>query len=392
MRCLQFSRFLALLLLLSAFACPGGAASLSWIPSIVRAQDEQVSIAYFIQISEATITMLPRLLRVMYHPENTYVIHMDKKIPEWQRAHAVSSLMNGDDRYESNVHILPSEPVTYRGISMVLNLLSAMQAATDSSGDWTYFINISGSDYPLVSATNQRRLLTSQDFATRKRSFLSIANKDWWSQSREYRFERLFTDTSLSFNNSEHRIVDSYTDQPIAFVHNFTFVAAEAWMVLHRDLVDFMLTGSRARRMLLAFAYALEPEEHYFATLAYNTPEFNDSLVPHSLRHVEWVHNGKHSGQHPYYVDQMESDGNTFMFLEKIQRSGCFFTRKIREKDSPILDYIDTHINGMSDKAVTKDVDDYVKLVSDKLECVSQLKSSEYADPCFYDDESVDDK
>lgn len=353
----------------------------------VRPNDKLVTIAYFIQISEPTITLLPRLLRVLYDPSNTYIVHFDKKIPEWQRTHAASSLFNSDKRYEDNVHILPSESVTYRGISMVLNSLNAMQAAADHSADWTYFINISGSDYPLLSPTNQRRLLSDFDFAERKRSFFSISPKDWWTESKTYRYDRLFTDTSLSFNESEHRIVDSYTDQPLSTVHNFTFVAAEAWMLLHRDFVDFLLKSPFSRRMLLAFAYALEPEEHYFAVVAYNTPRFNDSTVPHALRHVEWVHNGKHSGQHPYYVDALDDDGKTWSFQHKIENSGCFFTRKIRNKDATILEYLDKHVNGVHDKAVTNDVDRYFKLTRKKLECVSQLTIADYADVCFHNDE-----
>lgn len=266
---------------------------------------------------------------------------------------------------------------------MVLNLLSAMQSALDNSSTWTYFINVSGSDYPLVSVDNQMLLLSTHDFAHRNRSFFSFAERKWWNESRRFRYERLFTDTSLSFNDSLSQVIDSKAEQPLSKTAAFTFAAAEAWMILHRDFVTFLLKSSYARRMLLAFSYSLEPEEHYFATVAYNHPSFNTTNVSHSLRHVAWLHNGVHSGQHPYYIDQREPDGKTWTFRKEIENSKCFFTRKIRVQDSGLLTYIDTHINGVAENANGKDVDVYLGKVREALDCVADVPNGEYAGDCF---------
>lgn len=345
--------------------------------------NSRVSLAYFIQISEATLTLLPRLLRSVWHSDNVYVVHFDKKIPVWQRRHAETCLFKSEMTYRANVHILDAEIVTYRGISMVLNVLSAMQAALVHGDDWTYFINISGSDYPLVSVENQMRLLASEDFVSRKRSFFSFSERDWWKESKKYRYDRLYTDTSLSFNDSESEVLDSYTEQPLSKTAAFTFVAAEAWMILHRDFVTFLLKSSYARRMLLAFAYSLEPEEHYFAAVAYNNHTFNETNVAHSLRHVAWVHDGKHSGQHPYYIDQQEPDGKTWTFRDEIETSACFFTRKIRMQDSALLTYIDTHINGRGKNPVMKDVNAFLGKVKKSLSCIAKRPAGEYGGDCF---------
>ncbi|CDF40313.1 Xylosyltransferase, family GT14 [Chondrus crispus] len=348
-----------------------------------QARAAPVSIAYFLQISEPTLALLPRLLRSVYHDDNLYVVHFDKKIPLWQRRHAETILFKGSPRYKHNVRLLPSEVVTYRGISMVLNLLSAMHLALDAHPDWTYFINLSGSDYPLVSVHNQMSLLASRDFSARNRSFFSFAEPDWWKDSKRFRYDRLYTDTSLSFNDSESAVVDSYSDQPISDVAAFTFAAAEAWMILHRDFASFVLGDSYARRMLLAFAYSLEPEEHFFATVAYNHPRFNTSNVSHSLRHVAWMHHGVHSGQHPYYIDQQEPDGKTWTFREEIENSACFFTRKVRVQDSGLLTYIDTHVNGISDNPNSITVNAYLAKVNKALDCVVDMPNGAYGGNCF---------
>lgn len=352
----------------------------------------QASIAYFIQISDATMTLLPRLLKSLWHPQNVYVIHFDKKIPPWQREHAQTSLFNGHNNYHDNVKLMESEIVTYRGISMVLNILNAMQFALNMTQPWDYWINISGSDYPLISPTNQRKLLATHDFLEKQRSFFSISEKDWWKDSEKYRFTRLFIDTSLSFNDSESKVVDSFTDQPISKMHNFTWIAAETWMILHRSYIDYLLKSPFARRMLLAFSYAIEPEEHYFATVAYNTPHINATIVPHAMRLVIWKFQGVHSGQHPYFIDQQTKEDKSWMFSDKVKESGCFFARKIRIPDSGFLKFIDTHVSGISSDANQADVKSFLESAGRTLQCVSHLQAGEVTDHCLPDDDDEEEK
>lgn len=162
-------------------------------------------------------------------------------------------------------------------------------------------------------------------------------------------------------------------------------------MTLHRSYAQILLKSSYARRMLISFSYALEPEEHFFATVAYNMPQVNQSVVPHALRHVEWVHNGKHAGQHPYYVDIPTEDGTSWSFRQKIENSGCFFTRKIRSKDSKFLDFLDKHINGIAHDFHKGNVKAYLDRTKEKLACLAGLNSGDYADVCFHNDEEVTD-
>ncbi len=292
----------------------------------------EANIAYFIQVSESTITLLPRLLKVLWHEKNLYVLHFDKKIPKWQRDYSTRSLLKSA-KGKKNIVIMPSEVITYRGISMVINSMNAMQTAKDASTSWDFFINLSGSDYPLISPANQRVLLGEQDFISRRRSFFSISNREWWAKSKKFRFSRLFTDTSLSMNGTQSELLDPFQKQPLFNRIGFEWVAAESWMILHRSFVNYLLTSGPSRRYFAAFSYVAEPEEHYFATVAYNTPQFNDTLIRAAFRHVVWVHNGKHSGQHPYHVDDVDSKGR-WKFKDVVENSRCFFTRKIQKQNS----------------------------------------------------------
>lgn len=360
-------------------------ANAAFLPFFSRqSETNEVNIAYFLQVSEENLILLPRLLRVLWHEENVYVIHFDKKISEWEREHVRLSLFRKGSRYSENVIVIDSEPVTYRGISMVLNNLNAMQAAMDAQVDWTFFINLSGSDYPLLSPQEQRRLLAADDFAKRNRSFFSVSNSTWWSRSKEFRYDRLFVDTSLAFNDSTAEIIDTFTEQPLSNLLNFTFVAAEAWMILHRRFVDHLLRNGRSRRMLLTFSTSVEAEEHYFTTVAYNEPLFNQSVVPHALRHVVWRHKGVHSGQHPYYVDAKNETDGSWVFKDSIANSGCFFTRKILNANSPLLDWIDTHVSGVSTTSVVEDdVKRFQEKASNFISCIGGLTGNPEADPCL---------
>lgn len=60
-----------------------------------------------------------------------------------------------DDRVYSrvgNVRVIErANLVTYRGPTMVANTLHAAAVLLKEGGDWDWFINLSASDYPLVS-------------------------------------------------------------------------------------------------------------------------------------------------------------------------------------------------------------------------------------------------
>lgn len=157
-------------------------------------------------------------------------------------------------------------------------------------------------------------------------------------------------------------------------------------MILHRSFVSYLLKSATARRLLLAFSFSLEPEEHFFPAAVYNEPMFNTTTIPHALRHVVWTHNGKHAGQHPYYVDRVNKDDRSWTFRDSIANSGCFFTRKIRLADSALLTWIDEHISGVAEDVSYKaDVDSYMARVSRLLSCIAELHCGDRVDLCFPD-------
>ncbi|KAG2546752.1 hypothetical protein PVAP13_9KG043614 [Panicum virgatum] len=114
--------------------------------------------AYLISGSVGDAGMMRRCLLALYHPRNRYVLHLDAEAPDADRAglaafvaaHPVLSAAG-------NVRVIEkANLVTYRGPTMVTTTLHAAAALLWGQGrgrgaDWDWFINLSASDYPLVT-------------------------------------------------------------------------------------------------------------------------------------------------------------------------------------------------------------------------------------------------
>eukprot|EP00177_Eucheuma_denticulatum_P005941 GFKZ01010832.1.p1 GENE.GFKZ01010832.1~~GFKZ01010832.1.p1 ORF type:complete len:414 (+),score=59.20 GFKZ01010832.1:504-1745(+) len=309
------------------------------------------NLAYFIQIAESTASHLPRLLSRLYHPANVYAIHFDSKMPDPLVANITRQIFAINPKYKRNVHIMPSELITYRGVSMVLNTINAMKFLLEHNQDWHYFINLSGSDYPLVSTAQQRELLGRH--LDRNFNFISMAKPQRWEQNIAYRMDHFYVDEALSFTDQPSQVVQIPFLNPLARMMNFRYVNSEAWMINSRDFCRFLVTDGYARKMLLTFSFSVEPSEHYFSTVLWNHPKYNKTIVPRALRHVIWTHEGEDAGQHPFYVDE-RLDGGEFRFRKVAEDSPNFFIRKFKTPDSPLMDIIDgrlddpTHVDAVT--------------------------------------------
>lgn len=250
----------------------------------------------------------------------------------------IQRLHSDNPAYKQNVHIMPSELITYRGISMVLNTINAMKLLLEHNSHWHYFINLSGSDYPLTSPRLQRQLLGQH--VDREFNFIAPAAKERWQDNIAYRMDHFYVDEALSFTEGPSEVKQMTQLNPLARAMRFECVSAEAWMINSRDFCQFVISDGYARKMLLTFAYSVEPSEHYFATLLWNHPRYNATIVGRALRHVIWKYGDEAAGQHPFLVDEMLDDG-TFKFKEVVRQSPNFFIRKFAKADSPLMDFID---------------------------------------------------
>lgn len=302
---------------------------------------DSVNIAYFIQVVPASLPHFPRLFRRVYHPDNTYGLHFDVKILQADVDKLMAQIQSSIPTFRQNTHLVPSDVIVYNGVSMVLNTLAALTFLLDASDQWQFFINLSGNDYPLTEAYLPRQLLAQAlPFSP---IFLSLGNESMWMERFKIRADYLHFDPSLSHSLQNPELLETDQRNPILPNIAFTPVHAEAWMILPRSFCHFLIHSPIARRMLLSVANMRGSDEFFFSTLAYNHPEFNKSIVPHSFRKVIWKLDGKHAGQHPYYIDEY-MDGQ-WVFLNELRDSPQLHARKFLQSDSALMDYIDAFAN-----------------------------------------------
>ena len=109
--------------------------------------------AYLISGSKGDLEKLWRILKALYHPLNHYVVHLDLESPVEERLELAFRVGNESLFVEVNNVFMISKAnmVTYRGPTMVANTLHACAILLKRSKDWDWFINLSASDYPLVT-------------------------------------------------------------------------------------------------------------------------------------------------------------------------------------------------------------------------------------------------
>lgn len=111
-----------------------------------------VTFAYLLSASKGDSHKLKRVLLALYHPNNHYLIHMDREAPPHEQAEIAQFVANEPVfSLVNNVYIV-SKPnlVTYRGPTMLSTTLHAVSMLLRCC-NWDWFINLSASDYPLVT-------------------------------------------------------------------------------------------------------------------------------------------------------------------------------------------------------------------------------------------------
>ena len=132
--------------LLSSSSSSSSSSSVSPFPSTPR-------LAYVISGSKGDGLQARRTLLALYHPRNQYVLHLDREASPRERVDLIRFVkLHPTFSQFDNVHVISkSNLVTYKGPTMVASTLHAAAILLKKSKDWDWFINLSSSDYPLVT-------------------------------------------------------------------------------------------------------------------------------------------------------------------------------------------------------------------------------------------------
>ena len=233
------------------------------------ATTEQVTIAYFILVHRFP-EQFKRLFKALYHPENHYLIHLDKK--------------TGIGIYEDikdfltdfpNTYILESENVVWGGYSMVQAELNGMKYLLKLNLAWDFFINLSGQDYPLKSQKIIREYLTKNQGG----NFIKIANQITVRPETMNRIENYFVETDNGFSGIPYK--RAYLKDVIPYIGG-------QWMILTRECCKFICNSEEVKKFEDYYLNTLIADESFFQTVLMNT-SFDGKLINDDKRAIIWI-------------------------------------------------------------------------------------------------------
>ncbi|CAN8299911.1 unnamed protein product [Cochlearia groenlandica] len=294
-------------------------------------------LAYLISGSSGDGAMLKRTLLALYHPRNQYVVHLDRESSPDERLDLSCFVANQTlFRRFMNVRVISKANfVTYRGPTMVANTLHAAAILLREGGDWDWFINLSASDYPLVT---QDDLLHTFSYLPRDLNFIDHTSNIGWKET--HRAKPIIIDPGLYMSKkSDVYWVSQKRSMPTAF----KLFTGSAWMMLSRPFVDYFIWGwdNLPRIVLMYYANFLSSPEGYFHTVICNAKEFTNTTVNSDLHFISWDTPPK---QHPHHL--------TIDDFDRMVDSNAPFARKFR-KDEPVLDKIDSELLSRGQGMVT---------------------------------------
>ncbi|TKY65198.1 Xylosyltransferase 1 [Spatholobus suberectus] len=286
-----------------------------------------VTFAYLISASKGDAGKLKRLVRALYHPGNYYLIHMDHGAPEAEHRDVVEYVAKDPVFGQlGNVWVVGKRNlVTYRGPTMLSTTLHAM-AMLLRSCQWDWFINLSASDYPLVT---QDDMIQAFSQAPRDINFIHHSSQLGWKLNK--RGKPIIIDPGLySLKKSQIWWVSKQRNLPTSF----KLYTGSAWTILSRSFAEYCIVGweNLPRILLLYYTNFVSSPEGYFQTVICNSKDYKNTTANNDLHYVTWDYPPK---QHPRTLGLKD--------FRKMVLSNRPFARKFKKND-PVLDKIDREL------------------------------------------------
>lgn len=270
---------------------------------------------------------LKRLLRALYHPGNYYLLHLEADAEDFEHKE-IARFVSSEPVFSQvgNVWIVGKPNlVSYRGPTMLATTLHAI-AMLLRTAKWDWFINLSASDYPLVT---QDDLMSAFANLPRDLNFVQHTSHLGWKMNK--RGKPVIIDPGLhSLNKSEIWWVIKQRSLPTAF----KLFTGSAWTFLSRSFSEYCIAGwdNLPRTLLLYYTNFVSSPEGYFQTVICNSEDYRNTTVNHDLHHITWDNPPK---QHPRSLGQKD--------YRRMVLSNRPFARKFKQNDR-VLDKIDHEI------------------------------------------------
>ncbi|MGP0584719.1 beta-1,6-N-acetylglucosaminyltransferase [Paenibacillus timonensis] len=288
-----------------------------------------MKIAYFIMAHHKP-SLLLRLLNAIYTEENVYLIHIDSGA-ETEMHELVRDLSESN----SNIRILPSRYLSWGGWSLVQAELDAMTYLLNWNSEWSYYINLSGQDFPLAGQRVIRDFLSrsNANYLTGREINLDPAKKKY-TQSY-YRVE----DCGMLLNMGERKPFEEY------FASHITPYYGSQWKMITRSFAQYCTTSHLSFEMQDYYRYTFIPDEAFFQTLLLNS-EFKDTHINKNYRYFQ-MERSEEVFLRPVIITSSD--------WQALFKSEALFARKFDDSvDSQILSMIEIALDNKIDSKINE--------------------------------------
>lgn len=226
-------------------------------------------IAYLILVHRYP-NQFKRLFRAIYHPNNFYLIHVDKRSGVKLQTE-IQDFLSGFP----NASLLKSKSILWGGYSLIDVELRGIKELLKMGLKWEFFINLSGQDFPLKSQAH------IQAFLNRNigKDFIKVVNQN------KFRFDTLsrIQNYAIEFGSRILRI-------PIkrAYLAGVTPYIGNQWMILSRKFCEFVSYNPEVERFERFYRHTFIPDEGFFQTVIMNT-SYKGTIINDDKRTIDWV-------------------------------------------------------------------------------------------------------
>ena len=284
-----------------------------------------MALAYCI-LAHKSPDQVARLLRAVWHPDNHYALHYEKRAPRAE--HQVLARLAEE---HPNVRILPPRVVLWGRYSQVAIQLNALRCVLDDKTPWTHFINLTGQDFPLKPQAEIVRELA----AVGGKSFVSYFDPFdgiHWQNAGE-RLARVHIDSPFLEivlgtpglgRRLRHLLGWSNRMPSVPFLRRkppaiFKYVGGSNHTILSREAASYICSDPKASEAIRWLKWTGHPDESVYQSILLNS-RFAESTVNDDRRAVFWERDGDPSPRTLTLADLPQ--------LREARDSGKLFARK----------------------------------------------------------------
>ena len=289
-------------------------------------------IFYLLQLHGRAVQQILRLFKAIYHPTHFYYLHVDAHFDYLHNA-----LLPLEDKY-NNVILAKNRYRTMWGGASLLDMVMGVmrEALWKIEWEWDYFINLSGTDFPIKTNDEITQLLGSN----LGENFLKPHNGD----QEVFIAKQGVNYTFIQCDDHMWKL------GPRQIPEGIVIDGGSDWVTLHRDFIEYVLISDEVliRELKHFYKYTLLPVESFFHTVLRNGV-YCRTFVKQNLRIVNWIRKLGCKCQYKHIVDWCGCSPNNLRAkdLRKLidQPDYILFARKFESiVENVVLNMLESYI------------------------------------------------